>query len=74
MAEHCHNTPGLPGQTPITATEFNADYLHELDDCLTLALDVSEKQDGEYTRDELELRRYLAAAKRYANSLIGGAA
>lgn len=63
MAVTSHNTPGLPDET-----------LTELHDCLTLALDVSEKDSGQYTRSEIELRRYLQAAKRYTASLIGGAA
>ena len=63
MAVTSHNTPGLSDET-----------LHELADCLSLALDVSEKESGNYSRDELELRRYLTAAERYTTSLLEGAA
>lgn len=57
-----HTTPGLPRET-----------LNEIPDCLTLALDVSEKPNG-YTQQERGTRAYLRAARRYAASLIGGAA
>lgn len=53
---------------------MNAAELHELDDCLTLAIDLSEKEDCAYTLEEEEMRRYLMAAKRYTAVLIGGAA
>lgn len=61
-------TPAVP-----TSSMPLAD-LYELDDSLSLALDVSHKDSGDYTQQEKELRRYLRAAKRYTASLIGGAA
>lgn len=57
-----------------TLTHLSIADLYELDDSLSLALDVSHKDSGEYTQREKELRRYLRAAKRYTVSLIGGAA
>lgn len=52
MAKHCHNTPGLPGET-----------LSEIHDCLVLALDATERPSG-YTRSEREARSYMRAALR----------
>ena len=61
MAENCHITPGLPGET-----------LFELHDMLTLALDASERP--RYSQPEREARSYLRAALRLTTRLIGGAA
>lgn len=72
MASNCHNTSGLPEQRALV--HLSLDELYELEDSLTLALDVSQKDNGEYTQQDKELRRYLRAAKRYVASLIGGAA
>lgn len=61
--------------TPVVPTPpLSLEALYELDDSLSLALDVSHKDGGDYTQQEKELRRYLRAAKRYTASLIGGAA
>lgn len=49
--------PGLP-----------AACLDDLQDCLTLALDASERPKG-YTRSEREFRSYLRAAMRLAIKL-----
>lgn len=62
MAVHCHNTPGLPGET-----------LAEIHDCLTLALDATESRHG-YTQPQREARSYIRTALRQTDKLIGGAA
>ena len=59
MATHCHNTPGLPGET-----------LSEIHDCLTLALDATERQIA-YTRPEREARSHIRAALRRTERLMG---
>ncbi|MGN7868991.1 hypothetical protein [Paracoccus sp. 22332] len=61
MADHCHNTPGLAGET-----------LAEIHDCLTLALDASER--ASYSQSEREARSYMRTALRRTTRLIGGAA
>lgn len=58
MAVHCHNTPGLPGET-----------LSEIHDLLTLALDASERRAG-YSRDEREARSYVRGALRRVQRLL----
>ena len=58
MAVHCHNTPGLPGET-----------LSEIHDLLTLALDASERRAG-YSRDEREARSYVRGALRRVQQLL----
>lgn len=62
MAIHCHNTPGLPGET-----------LFEIHDSLTLALDASERPSG-YSQPEREARSYVRAALRQTAKLMEGAA
>ena len=62
MANHCHNTPSLPGET-----------LSEIHDCLTLALDATEHASG-YSQSEREARSYIRSAQRHTARLIGGAA
>lgn len=59
MAIHCHNTPGLPGET-----------LSEIHDCLTLALDATERQIA-YTLPEREARSRIRAALRRTERLMG---
>lgn len=59
MAVHCHNTPGLPGET-----------LSEIHDMLSLALDATERPTG-YTRPEREARSYVRAALRRTEKLMG---
>lgn len=60
------NAPGLP-----------AARLDEIQDCITLALDATERPSG-YTQAEREARSYLRSAMRQARKLraeqIGGAA
>lgn len=58
MAAHCHNTPGLPGET-----------LSEIHDCLALALDATERPAG-YTRTEREARAYIRSALRQTCKLM----
>lgn len=49
MANHCHNTPGLPDQTPVLSGEKWA----ELHDMLTLALDALGDKPEDFTADFL---------------------
>lgn len=62
MAIHCHNTPGLPGET-----------LAEIHDCLTLVLDATERPSG-YSQAEREARSYVRSALRRTVKLIEVAA
>lgn len=59
MAIHCHNTPGLPGET-----------LSEIHDCLILALDASERPAG-YSQAEREARSCIRSALRRTERLMG---
>jgi hypothetical protein len=59
MAKHCHNTPGLPGET-----------LFEIRDMLTLALDATEHPRG-YSQGERESRSYVRSALRRTEKLMG---
>ncbi|ULB09565.1 hypothetical protein ORIO_06455 [Cereibacter azotoformans] len=61
MAAHCHNTPGLPCES-----------LHEIRDCLILALDATEDASG-YSQSEREARSYMRTALRRTERLIGRA-
>ncbi|SOB98826.1 hypothetical protein SAMN05877809_102341 [Rhodobacter sp. JA431] len=56
------NTTGLPGET-----------LSEIHDCLTLALDATERRSG-YTRTEREARSYMRTALRRTCKLMEGRA
>lgn len=62
MAVHCHITPGLPGET-----------LSEIHDCLTLALDATERPNG-YSQGEREARSYVRSALRRTERLMEGQA
>lgn len=53
------NTPALP-----------AVLLDEIHDCLTLALDATERRGG-YAQAEREARSYVRAALRTTNRIIG---
>lgn len=50
-----------------------ASRLHEIHDCLTLALDASERRSG-YTQPEREARRYVRGALRQVRKLMEGVA
>lgn len=62
MATHCHNTGGL-----------SVARLHEIHDCLTLALDATERPSG-YSQPEREARSYMRSALRQVGKLIEVAA
>lgn len=62
MAVHCHNTPGLPGET-----------LSEIHDMLTLALDATENPRG-YPQPLREARSYMRRALRQTGKLLEGGA
>ena len=49
MAMHCHNTPGLPDQTPV----LSPDQWAELHDMLTLALDALGDRPEDFSPDFL---------------------
>ena len=58
MAVHCHNTGALP-----------VARLHEIHDCLTLALDAGERPSG-YSTSEREARGHIRAALRQVNRVL----
>lgn len=58
MAIDRHITTGLPGET-----------LNEIHDCLTLALDASERPCG-YSQAERESRSYVRSALRRVNMMM----
>lgn len=62
MANHRHNTPGLPDAS-----------FHEIRDCIPLALDATESRQG-YTQPQREARSYMRAALCQTDKLIGGVA
>lgn len=62
MAIDRHITIGLPDET-----------LSEIHDCLTLALDASERKHG-YRQDEREARSYVRSALRRTEKLMEGRA
>jgi len=62
MATHCHNTPGLPGET-----------LSEIHDMLSLALDATESRAG-YPQPLREARSYMRRALRQTGKLLEGGA
>lgn len=62
MAVHCHNTGALP-----------VARLHEIHDCLTLALDATERPSG-YSQSEREARSYVRTALRRVGKLMEGVA
>jgi hypothetical protein len=59
MANHCHITTGLPVET-----------LHEIHDCLALALDATESRSG-YSQRDREARSYVRIALRRTQKLLG---
>lgn len=59
MATHCHNTPGLPGET-----------LSEIHDMLSLALDATARPTG-YSQGEREARSYVRSELRRTEKLMG---
>jgi len=60
MATHCHSGPGLPVAS-----------LHEIHDCLTLALDATERPSG-YSQAERESRSYIRSALRHVGRIMEG--
>lgn len=52
---------------------FNPEKLAEIHDCLTLALDATERPGG-YTQPEREARSYMRTALRRTERLMGGQA
>lgn len=61
MAVIGHNRGGLPATT-----------LHEIHDCLVLALDASERPSG-YSQADREARSYVRAALRRVGRIMEGA-
>lgn len=62
MADYANTTTALPVAT-----------LHEIHDCLTLALDASYRASG-YNQSEREARSYVRAALRQIAKLTGARA
>ena len=62
MAVISHNTGGLPAAS-----------LAEIHDCLTLALDATERPSG-YSQAERESRSYIRSALRRIGSIMEGVA
>lgn len=60
----------MPNLVPAAAPGLPAAALHEIRDCLVLALGVSAKPQG-YTQPERETRAYMRAAMRKVNKLTG---
>lgn len=60
----------MPNPVPAAAIGLPSARLAEIHDCLTLALDASERPHG-YTQLEREARSYVRAALRQAEKLMG---
>lgn len=63
----------MPNPVPAAVTGLPAATLHDIHDCLQLALDASERPRG-YTQPEREARSYLRAALRGTVKLMKGRA
>ncbi len=63
----------MPNPVPAAAPGLPSARLFEIHDCLTLALDASERPTG-YSQPEREARSYVRSALRHTAKLIGGAA
>lgn len=57
---------------PTAGSGLPAALLHEIADCLTLALDATERRQG-YSQPEREARSYIRAALRDTRDLIARA-
>lgn len=62
----------MPNPVPAATLGLPAARLNEIHDCLTLALDATERRNG-YSRAEREARSYVRAALRQTSKLIEGA-
>ncbi len=63
----------MPNPVPAAAPGLPSARLNEIHDCLTLALDASERPTG-YSQPEREARSYVRAALRQTAKLMEGAA
>lgn len=59
----------MPYPALAAATGFPSARLHEIHDCLTLALDATERPAG-YSQGEREARSYVRSALRHVGKLI----
>ena len=59
----------MPHHVPAAAPGLPAATLHEIHDCLVLALDATEHRRG-YTRPEREARSYMHSALRQTVALM----
>lgn len=59
----------MPNHAPAAAPGLPAAALHEIHDCLVLALDATEHRRG-YTRPEREARSYMRSALRQTMALM----
>lgn len=62
----------MPKPVPAATPSLPSARLFEIHDCLTLALDASERQTG-YSQPEREARSYVRAARRQITKLMEGA-
>lgn len=61
----------MPNPVPAAAPGLPAARLFEIHDCLTLALDATERPSG-YSQSEREARSYVRAALRRVGKLMEG--
>ena len=63
----------MPHPVPAAAPGLPAARLFEIHDCLTLALDATERPTG-YSQSEREARSYVRSALRHVGKMMEGAA
>lgn len=63
----------MPNPVPAAAPGLPSARLFEIHDCLTLALDATERPSG-YSQSEREARNYVRAALRRVGKLMEGVA
>lgn len=63
----------MPNPVPAAAPGLPAAILHEVHDCLVLALDATESTVG-YTQPEREARSYIRSALRRVGRIMEGVA
>ncbi len=61
----------MPNPVPAAAPGLPSARLNEIHDCLTLALDASERPTG-YSQPEREARSYVRSALRHVGKLMEG--
>lgn len=61
----------MPNSVPAATLGLPSAHLFEIHDCLTLALDATERPSG-YSQSEREARSYVRAALRRVGKLMEG--